>query len=45
MSVGLLEPFRQVVADEKEFDQEYLEAVGPIFSVAVGLATRRAGDK
>jgi type IV pilus assembly protein PilM len=43
--VELLDPFRLVSANEKEFDPEYIQAVGPLFSVAVGLAMRRLGDK
>ena len=43
--VELLNPFRQLVVNEKDFDMEYLEAVAPLFSVAVGLGMRRLGDK
>ena len=43
--VEVLEPFRLISANEKEFDPEYIQAVGPLFSVAVGLAMRRLGDK
>ncbi|MEJ2202265.1 MAG: pilus assembly protein PilM, partial [Desulfuromonadaceae bacterium] len=43
--VEVLDPFRLVRADEKDFDPEYIQAVGPLFSVAVGLAMRRLGDK
>jgi type IV pilus assembly protein PilM len=42
--VEVMDPFRAVVAPEKDFDQEYLREVGPLFSVAVGLAMRRMGD-
>ena len=28
-----------------DFDPDYLQAVGPLFTVAVGLAMRRVGDK
>jgi type IV pilus assembly protein PilM len=45
MSVELLDPFNQVVVDEKQFDSEYVDAIGPLMSVAVGLAMRRLGDK
>ncbi|WP_027714722.1 type IV pilus biogenesis protein PilM [Desulfuromonas sp. TF] len=45
MSVEVLDPFRQVVVNEKEFDPEYIRSVGPLFPVAVGLAMRRMGDK
>jgi len=43
--VDVLDPFRQVVTDEKNFDLDYIRAVAPDFSVAVGLAVRRVGDK
>ncbi len=43
--VEMLEPFRQIAVSEKDFDLEYIKAVGPLFSVAVGLAMRRLGDK
>lgn len=38
-------PFRNLTINDKEFDTEYLEAIGPMFSVAVGLAMRKVGDK
>ncbi len=38
-------PFRNLNINEKEFDSEYLDAIGPMFSVAVGLAMRKVGDK
>ncbi|BCR04679.1 type IV pilus assembly protein PilM [Desulfuromonas versatilis] len=40
-----MDPFRQIVVDEKNFDMEYIKAIGPLFTVAVGLAMRRLGDK
>lgn len=43
--VELLDPFRLIQVNEKEFDPEYIRAAGPLFSVAVGLAMRRLGDK
>jgi type IV pilus assembly protein PilM len=43
--VTLLDPFRELVVSEKEFDPEYLQEMAPFFSVAVGLAMRRLGDK
>ncbi|WP_432821211.1 type IV pilus biogenesis protein PilM [Trichloromonas sp.] len=43
--VELLDPFRMIKVNEKEFDPEYIQAVGPLFSVAAGLAMRRLGDK
>ena len=43
--VEILDPWRQISFSEKEFDPEYLQSVGPVFSVAAGLAMRRMGDK
>jgi len=43
--VEVLDPFQQVVTDEKNFDLDYIRAVAPDFAVAVGLAVRRVGDK
>ena len=40
-----VDPFRNVSIKEKEFDMEYLDAIGPMFSVAAGLAMRKVGDK
>jgi len=45
ISVEMLDPFRQIIVDEKNFDPEYVRSVGPLFSVAIGLAMRRLGDK
>ena len=45
LPVQLLNAFGQVVIDEKNFDVEYIDAIGPLMSVAVGLAMRRLGDK
>ena len=43
--VELLDPFRMIKVSDKDFDPEYIQAVGPLFSVAMGLAMRRVGDK
>jgi type IV pilus assembly protein PilM len=45
LSVELISPFRNIVVDEKLFDQAYIDEIGPLMSVAVGLAMRRMGDK
>jgi type IV pilus assembly protein PilM len=45
LPVELLDPFRKVTASEKAFDPEYLKGIAPMATVAVGLATRRLGDK
>lgn len=43
--VEMLDPFRKITCSEKEFDPEYLREIGPLVTVALGLATRRVGDK
>ncbi|MEJ2700480.1 MAG: pilus assembly protein PilM, partial [Desulfuromonadales bacterium] len=45
ITVNALDPFRELVVGEKDFDPEYLQEMAPFFSVAVGLAMRRLGDK
>lgn len=40
-----VDPFRNISVSEKQFDEEYLNAIGPMFSVAAGLAMRKVGDK
>jgi len=45
VEVFALDPWRQIVVNEKDFDPEYLQAMGPIYTVAAGLAMRRMGDK
>lgn len=45
ISAERVDPFRNVTVNEKQFDEEYLNAVGPMFSVAAGLAMRKVGDK
>jgi len=45
VDVDVMNPFRLVQVNGKDFDADYLESVGPMFSVAVGLAMRRMGDK
>ena len=43
--VEVFNPFEQMGVDNKQLDPEYIQAVGPLFTVGVGLAMRRAGDK
>ncbi len=43
--VEIANPFNAVAFNPKNFDPGYLEDIGPIFGVAVGLATRRLGDR
>jgi len=45
LPVEILNPFLNIKFNEKEFDQDYLNEIGPLVTVAVGLATRRFGDK
>lgn len=45
VDVEIMNPWRQIGYSEKDFDPEYLQAVGPMFTVAAGLAMRRMGDK
>ena len=45
ITTEIVNPFRNVSINEKEFDREYLDAIGPMFSVATGLAMRKVGDK
>ena len=45
VSVHVVDPWRQISFSEKDFDPEYLQAMGPVFTVAAGLAMRRMGDK
>jgi len=45
VEVQLLDPWQQITVNEKDFDPEYLQAMGPIYTVAAGLAMRRMGDK
>jgi type IV pilus assembly protein PilM len=45
IAVERIDPFRNVSVNDKQFDADYLDAVGPMFSVATGLAMRKVGDK
>jgi len=45
IDVQVLDPWRQITSNKKTFDPDYLQSVGPLFTVAVGLAMRRVGDK
>lgn len=45
LPVEIMNPFQKIKFSEKDFDQEYLEQIGPLMTVAVGLAIRRLGDK
>jgi len=43
--VEIFNPFHNVTYNQKDFDPEYMEEVGPACAIAVGLATRKVGDK
>lgn len=45
LPVEVLNPFNQIKCDEKKFEKEFLDEIAPIMAVAVGLASRRLGDK
>ena len=45
LPVEIINPFQKIACNEKEFDPDYLQEMGPLVTVAVGLATRRLGDK
>jgi len=41
----IMDPFQKVQCSDKEFDMDYLSKIAPLVTVAMGLATRRLGDK
>ena len=43
--VEILNPFQKFKYSENDFDTEFLNDVAPLMTVAMGLATRRLGDK
>ncbi|MFO8055699.1 MAG: type IV pilus assembly protein PilM [bacterium] len=43
--VEILDPFRNVERNPKQFDPAYLEQIGPQAAVSLGLALRRVGDQ
>jgi type IV pilus assembly protein PilM len=45
LPVELLNPLQKIACNEKNFDPEYLQEIGPLVAVAAGLAMRRLGDK
>lgn len=45
LPVGKINPFAKLKYNEKDFDPEYLQEIGPFMAVTVGLAIRRVGDK
>lgn len=45
LPVEIINPFNRIKFDEKKFEKEFLAEIQPIMTVAVGLASRRLGDK
>jgi len=45
VDVQVIDPWRKVTYDRKLFAADELQGVGPLYTVAVGLAMRRMGDK
>ena len=45
LQVDTINPFAKLKYNPKDFDPEYLQEIGPLMVVAVGLAARRFGDK
>ena len=44
LPVEIANPLRDVTADPKKFDPEYLSFIAPQMAVSVGLALREPGD-
>lgn len=44
LPVELVNPFRNIKGDPKTFNPQYLESVGPVAAVSVGLALRRTNE-
>jgi type IV pilus assembly protein PilM len=45
LPVEVLNPFSQVRFNDRKFDKAFLDEIAPTMAVAVGLASRRLGDK
>lgn len=45
LPVEVINPFNRIKYDEKKFEKEFLAEIAPLMTVAVGLASRRLGDK
>jgi len=45
ISVEMINPFNEVLWDDKIFDSEYMAYIAPQMAVAIGLALRKAEDK
>lgn len=45
LPVEVVNPFNRIKCDAKKFEKEFLDEISPLMVVAVGLASRRLGDK
>lgn len=45
LPVEIINPFSRIKFDEKKFEKAFLDEIAPIMTVAIGLASRRLGDK
>lgn len=45
LPVEVVNPFNRIKFDPKKFEKEFIDEIAPIMVVAVGLASRRLGDK
>lgn len=45
LPVEVLNPFSKLKFNDRKFEKEFLDEIAPIMAVAVGLASRRLGDK
>lgn len=45
LPVEVMNPFARIKYDAKKFEQEFLDEIAPLMALAVGLASRRLGDK
>jgi type IV pilus assembly protein PilM len=45
IDVEVNDPFQNIIVNEKKFDPQYVQEIGPRAAVAVGLALRKAGDR
>ena len=45
IDVEVNDPFQNIVVNEKKFDPQYVQEIGPRAAVAIGLALRKAGDR
>jgi type IV pilus assembly protein PilM len=43
--VEVVNPFKRIDYSGRDFDLEYLREIGPIMAVAVGLGSRKVGDR